>query len=457
MDPNMKIRRKDSYGRCGTEIQGPVAGIPEPPAEAAEREASYTSSVLSDADEDMMMVDEIELNDEDARRQEEEGYENMDEEDEEDEDEDETYIEHYGIEDHPYDTNFHRKLPRTRTRTVEAELDLTRSQSKQLRTCINEEMKKAGILGRMSSSPFSSSKAEARRQQHDATLRQIIQTAKHKLVFLRHTVVEEKRLDQWLLARMVIYSRKKKHDEFMTGTEEEVPSPSPSPPPSPTPPERPAPQSSSSVAYAGHDHDLRSVEADLAEGAFRGLRRGRRRERRRERRRGRERAHQSSSALAASFDNLHIEQPLDAALQNLNLMSHESPGTASADPPPPPASNAAMFDETAFLIRVVNSTTMPGIKVQIYELISSSSRRDSHPPLPEAIEDLSLENFTELLSAQVGFDVRGRISIVLPRGGLLMPAERRLRLTTEDQWRTVLWTVYIERERTVELVVERDG
>jgi hypothetical protein len=58
------------------------------------------------------------------------------------------------------------------------------------------------------------------------------------------------------------------------------------------------------------------------------------------------------------------------------------------------------FHPTAFLIRIVNSTT--GAAIHTSELL---------PPSPTGIDDLSYDAFIDKVTQQVDFDVRGRIML----------------------------------------------
>jgi hypothetical protein len=102
---------------------------------------------------------------------------------------------------------------------------------------------------------------------------------------------------------------------------------------------------------------------------------------------------------------------------------------------------------TAFVVRVVGSTT--GAAVHMSQLLHQSSATSP------SIQDLSLDAFLTLVSARVGFDVRGRISAVVPKQYGIAPIDTKVKVASTENWLAVLQVWQNARRKTCEFVVER--
>jgi len=107
------------------------------------------------------------------------------------------------------------------------------------------------------------------------------------------------------------------------------------------------------------------------------------------------------------------------------------------------APRPTVFHPTAFIIRVVNSTT--GAAVHTSQLVTAGQA---------SVDSLSYETFLSLVSQQMGFNVQGRISAVLPKFHAVAPFDSLVGLASEATWRAVLQAWQNTRRRTCELVVE---
>ncbi|KAF1849930.1 uncharacterized protein K460DRAFT_6912 [Cucurbitaria berberidis CBS 394.84] len=289
-----------------------------------------------------------------------------------------------------------------------------------MRILINEEMKKADILGKIT---FSSRPKALQ----DEPLRAVIETAKRELRFLKDTGVEGKRLDELLLARAMINNSNEKHNVFMVKVgkvHRRAGAPMPAPPPTST---------TTNVEGEVFQPDLAGHEPTPVVTIPRSASRDRQPTHR-------------PSVLAASLNDLGIGEHADATPQEDRLLIQNPDHQAAAAP----TFNLDMFHPTAFLIRVVNSTT--GAAVHTSQLIPTSRRGSMI-----AIDDMSFDRFIELVSAQVGFDVQARTSAIMPRGGSIGPSDSKVKLVSEDSWKAVLYIVHNARMRTCEFVVEERG
>jgi hypothetical protein len=329
-------------------------------------------------------------------------------------------------------------VPRTprktyRVRDIESELNLTRGQGDQLLTVIDDEMKKADILGNINFHP----KTKA---QHEGALRQVIETAKRDLTFLGEKGVEEDRLDELLMLRAHICNANEKHNEFMVSSGKVKARASGV--------DRTA---SAAASDSVHEDDIQyelaaalfdedddapiaartrarsearltsptpvrrrdgSADPTAAGDAPIATRTRARSEARPERAttptpiRRRQRSNATKSTGRPSVVARH--------LRNLNI------GAVTQQEDEAPAIrthfNTSIFSFilTAFLIRIINSTTGAAIRTSFLL-----------PPSLTGIGDLSFEAFIETVTQQVGFDVRGRISAVV--GSTKMMLGSRLR------------------------------
>jgi hypothetical protein len=73
---------------------------------------------------------------------------------------------------------------------------------------MNEEMKRADILGKINFDPKS-------KAQHEEALGQVIEAAKRELEFLGEKGVEQERLSELLMTRAYICNSNEKHNAFM--------------------------------------------------------------------------------------------------------------------------------------------------------------------------------------------------------------------------------------------------
>ena len=103
---------------------------------------------------------------------------------------------------------------------------------------------------------------------------------------------------------------------------------------------------------------------------------------------------------------------------------------------------------TAFLIRVINSTT--GAAIHTSQLLPAS---------PTSIVDMSYQAFIDKVTQAVGFDVRDRISAVMPKalGSAFVSNDVRVKITEEQEWRAVLQLWQNARKQSCEFVVEGEG
>ena len=113
------------------------------------------------------------------------------------------------------------------------------------------------------------------------------------------------------------------------------------------------------------------------------------------------------------------------------------------------AFNTSIFTlhPTAFLVRVVNSTT--GAAIHTSQLLPPSTT-------PASIDELDFEAFITKVTQAVGFNVRGRISAVVPKalGSVFVVNDVRVKVGGEGEWSAVLQLWQNARKRTGEFVVE---
>jgi hypothetical protein len=109
-----------------------------------------------------------------------------------------------------------------------------------------------------------------------------------------------------------------------------------------------------------------------------------------------------------------------------------------------------VFHPTAFIVRVVNQTT--GAAVHTSQLLTQTQQHED-----VSVESLSYDMFITLVSQQVGFDVQGRISGVVPKFHAIAPIDMTVEIPEEATWRAVLQAWQNTRRKTCEFVVKAEG
>jgi hypothetical protein len=104
----------------------------------------------------------------------------------------------------------------------------------------------------------------------------------------------------------------------------------------------------------------------------------------------------------------------------------------------------------SFIVRVVNSTA--GTAILASQLLPASQQSD-----PVTVNDLSFDKFLTLASQELGFDVRGRISAVLPKFHIIAPYDSIVELNSEVKWKAVLQAWQTTRRKMCEFVVDREA
>jgi hypothetical protein len=327
-----------------------------------------------------------------------------------------------------------RKTPRVCN--IENELRLTPGQSNQLRVLMNEEMKKADILGKINFYPKS-------KAQHEEALSHVIEAAKRELDFLGEKGVDEDRLNELLMARAHICNSNEKHNEFMVKTgrvKARISIVDPA-------------TASSAVSNIQQEH-IQQELASLDDDAPIATRTRARSEARTERavtptpirRRTRK-----STAIAARLRDMDI----GTAAQQEAAEEEAVPAPADNDTEQQPPAILTQFNTgiftlypTAFLIRVINSTT--GAAIHASQLLPAS---------PTSIDDMSYQAFIDKVTQAVGFDVRNRISAVVPKalGSAFVSNDVRITITGEQEWRAALQLWQNARKRSCEFVVGGKG
>jgi hypothetical protein len=374
--------------------------------------------------------------------------------------------------DDPNDTTYPSRLRRAcktplgkvNVRDIEDALDLTRRQGDALHNLIQEEMSTAGLLG---TTGFKTNE----RAQNKEALQPTLDKAKADLEFLsdermKKLKVGKKRLDRLLLVRAMIVNQNEKQNlwnlrvsrvkrragEAPVNEEE---------------------QGDEAVAAEQVDEDVQLPAVELGE-----------------------RGDRPSVVIASALSVLEIEDELifamaedegDIAREDRVDIAREdevdvaredevditradevdiarepdAPGSpmqidALTRPPSPtepptaptsetPISSSTVIFPTAFLIRVINTTT--GAAIHTSQLLP-------HDADASSIDSLSFETFLALVSAQVGIEVRGRISAIVPRFHGIAPYDVKIMLGSEETWRAVLLSWQITRRRMCEFVVE---
>jgi hypothetical protein len=110
---------------------------------------------------------------------------------------------------------------------------------------------------------------------------------------------------------------------------------------------------------------------------------------------------------------------------------------------------STVFYPTSFLIRVAGSTASTAT------LISECT--DPAHTGPITINSLRFDHFMQVVSRQLGYDVRGRISAALPFFLKFLPEDSFVPLSNEATWKAVLQAWHSSRRTTCEFVVDREG
>jgi hypothetical protein len=312
-----------------------------------------------------------------------------------------------------------RRIPPSKVRVadIEALLHLTPVQSRQLRDLIRDEMARDGILGNLKFSPQLAA-------QEKEMLQRILDKVKWDLPFLQKTDLEQERLDELLLARAMINNANEKHNEY--------------------------------YVKVGRVH-ARAGQCASGGGAEEGL--------------GEE---ERASHLPIPRLTQRETKPSIVAEELADMLisvnSHQCEATATQEEPEQAPTSPMAIDEPeptaaaapvqlflvskvtsmwspAFVVRVVGSTT--GAAVHISQLLDQSSATSP------SIKDLSLDTFLALVSARVGFDVRGRISAVVPKHYRIAPIDMKVKVASNENWLAVLQVWQNTRRKTCEFVVER--
>tara|TARA_R110002003_G_scaffold448_12_gene19896 strand:- start:3294 stop:4556 length:1263 start_codon:yes stop_codon:yes gene_type:complete len=320
-------------------------------------------------------------------------------------------------------------LSRLRVHDIESELNLTRAQGDLLHDLMQSEMKAAGLLGGMNF-------GAAHKHGNEAALRPIFTTVKEQLVFLEAVKIQKTRLAELLWARAMILNDNEKHNRYMVkagkvkmradGTTY-------------TPGEEEQEQDEAVQAVPGDAPQGVEQELPVPRRTSRGTR---------------------PSVIAAEMENMNIGFGQPSTTQHEEDQRPATPGSPmhidepvseparTAAPPRPIA--ASVFHPTAFIVRVVNQSK--GAAVHTSQLLTETQQNED-----VSVESLSYDMFITLVSQQVGFDVRGRISGVVPKFHAIAPIDMTVEIGEEATWRAVLQAWQNTRRKTCEFVVKADG
>lgn len=283
-------------------------------------------------------------------------------------------------------------------------------------------MKKADILGAVNFSPKT-------RAQHEEQVDQIINTARCELKFLEATDIGKDKLKMLLLARLMIVNSNEKHNDMMVRTGRvgkraiESRRGSSNPEKEEQAPANGAEKETLAPSAINPDRSRRST--------------------------------QGPSILAATMRNLDIGEQQEVSADNKDAAGTALPNESglkgqTAEPAPTFRTDIFQFFPTAFLIRVINSRT--GAAVHTSELVSAADRSSA-----TSIDDVNYETFIENVSHQVGFDVRERISAVVPMslGCGYVQTIGTVKLASEKEWKAMLQLWQNAQSKTCECVIEQ--
>ncbi|KAH7094772.1 hypothetical protein FB567DRAFT_586126 [Paraphoma chrysanthemicola] len=333
-----------------------------------------------------------------------------------------------------------RRIPLSKLRVhhISDELSLTSSQSQQFHDVMQAEMKSAGLLGEMNFSP-------QHRQGNGDALRPIFATVKKDLPFLEAADVTRTRLGELLWGRAWILNKNEKHNRDWRANVAK----------------RRAAGVVNAVGENGEEEVTEPVDAIQQEEVENVQQPGDAElpTPRRPSRRGR------PSVIAADLGELDTGTGLNAT-QREEGQQQGTPGSPmNVDEPMAernvnrrPARKASVIRSTtpsgiyptAFMVRVVNRKT--GFAVRPSQLLTGAQRNGD-----VSIDSLSYDMFTTLVSQRLGFDVRGRISGVVPKVHNIAPIDSTIVITEEADWRAVLQVWQNHRRSTGEFVVEAEG
>jgi hypothetical protein len=278
----------------------------------------------------------------------------------------------------------------------------------------------------------------AHKHGNEAALRPILATVKERLVFLEAAKIQKTRLAELLWARAMILNDNEKHNRYMVragkvktradGTTY-------------TPGEEEEEQEQDEAVRVVQGDAPQDVEQELP--VPRRTSRGAR-----------------PSVIAADLENMNIGSGQPSTTQHEEDQRPATPGSPmhidepvseparTAAPPRPIA--ASVFHPTAFIVRVVNQST--GAAVHTSQLLTQTQQHED-----VSVESLSYDMFITLVSQQVGFDVRGRISGVVPKFHAIAPIDMTVEIGEEATWRAVLQAWQNTRRKTCEFVVKAEG
>jgi hypothetical protein len=112
---------------------------------------------------------------------------------------------------------------------------------------------------------------------------------------------------------------------------------------------------------------------------------------------------------------------------------------------------AGALRPTSFIIRVANSAT--GAAIHPLQLTTVT-----HPGAYVTVDDLSFDVFVQLVSEQVGFDVRGRISAVMPKMFTqFAPIDCKVSVSSDEHWRAVLQAWHDMWQKACHFVIEAEA
>lgn len=326
-------------------------------------------------------------------------------------------------------------LSKLRVHHISDELGLTSSQSQQFHDVMQAEMKSAGLLGEMN---FSTQ----HRQSNGDALRPIFATVKKDLPFLEAADVTRTRLGELLWGRAWILNKNEKHNRDWRANN--------------------AKRAAAVVNAVGENGEeevtelvdaIQQEEVEKVQQPFDAELPTPQRSSRRLR----------PSVIAADLGELDIGSGLNAT-QREEDQQRVTPGSPmNVDEPMAerierPARNTSLIRSTTtsgiyptvFMVRVVKQKT--GFAVRPSQLLTGTQRNGN-----VSIDSLSYDMFTTLVSQRLGFDVRGRISGVVPKVHNIAPIDSTIVITEEADWRAVLQVWQNHRRSTGEFVVEAEG
>ncbi|KAF2035493.1 hypothetical protein EK21DRAFT_107019 [Setomelanomma holmii] len=338
--------------------------------------------------------------------------------------------------DTSYTPSVDKPLYKLLVRDIEDEFGLTRAQGELLHDVMQSEMKATSLLGSMNFHI-------GQKERNDAVLKSVFAAVKERLDFLETAGVGKKRLRELLWARARILNSNEKHNELMVRA------------------------GKVKMRADGTTYEIREDREEREQAQ----------EQEEEHEQGTRAQIEQNLPSPKRTERGYLPSVIAAELRNLEIGNNGADSTATAEmqeevrPSPPgspmhvnepideltpePArifalpSTATILHPTSFIVRVVNSTT--GAAVHTSQLLPQAQQHGD-----VSVESLSYETFITLVSQQLGLDVRGRISGVVPKFYAIAPHDSKIEIRSEATWKAVLQAWQNTRRKTCEFVVEAE-